>query len=363
MPLVPQNIKELAPYREGKNIEEIERELDLAHIYNLASNENPLGPSPLAMDAIKKSLADSSRYPDVSGYELRSKLAERFDLKIDNVVLGAGSQGIMATILRTFLLPDDEIITAANSFMGFAFLARASGRRVHWVPMMDNRYDLETMATYINEYTKIIYLANPDNPMGTYFTIEEFDAFKEKVPDRVLIIMDEAYFEFAQHLPDYPDSMGFRYANVITLRTFSKAYGLAGIRIGYAFARDELISNLLKVKRPFEPSTVALIAGSAALEDAAHVEKTVELTHRGLEYFYGAFHQLGVNHLKSAANFVTAVMHSPEYVEQVCLKVLEKGVILRHLKPFGWPKCFRISVGLPEENEKCFEALESVLQM
>ena len=361
MPLVPKSIKELALYKPGKPIEEVQREFGLGEIYKLASNENPLGPSPLAIEAIRSALTESHRYPDPTGYELRSKLAERFNVKIDNVVLGAGSEGIMATLMRTFLLPEDEIITTANSFIGFAVLAHSSGKRIHWVSMKDHRYDLESMATYINEYTKIIYLANPDNYMGTYFTIEEFDAFKEKVPDRVLIIMDEVYFEFAQHLPDYPDSMQYRYRNVMTLRTFSGAYGLAGIRIGYGFAHDELISNLMKVKSPFEPSSLALIAGSAALQDSDHVEKTVELTQRGREYFYGTFHELGINHLKSSANFVTTIMHSPEYVEQIWLKLLEKGIILRHLKPFGWPNCIRISVGLHEENEKCIEALRSIL--
>ena len=221
MPLVPKNIKELSPYKPGKPIEEVQRELGLKQITKLASNENPLGPSPLALEAIRNAEQDLHRYPDVSGFNLRKRLAERFDVKIDNVILGAGSEGIMGTIMRTFLLPEDEIITAQNSFIGFTVLAKASGRKVHWVPMKEHRYNLTAMATFINEYTKIIYLANPDNPMGTYFTVEEFDTFMEKVPERVLIIMDEAYFEFAQYLKDYPDSMHYRYDNIITLRTFS----------------------------------------------------------------------------------------------------------------------------------------------
>ncbi|MFQ6674152.1 MAG: pyridoxal phosphate-dependent aminotransferase, partial [Fidelibacterota bacterium] len=196
VPLVPKNIKELAPYTPGKTVEKVQRELGLTDICKLASNENPLGPSRLAIAAVEKCLKDSNRYPDSDGFELRSKLADLFGVKMGNVVLGAGSEGIMATIMRTFLLPEDEIITAANSFIGFTVLVRASGRRVHWVPMRDHRYDLEAMASLINETTKIIYLANPDNPMGTYVTVDEFDNFMEQVPDRVLIIMDEAYFEF-----------------------------------------------------------------------------------------------------------------------------------------------------------------------
>lgn len=361
MPLVPKNIKELAPYRPGKTIQEVQKELGLTEIHKLASNENPIGPSPLAINAIKDALTKSNRYPDSTGFEIRKKLAGRFDVKIDNVIIGAGSEGIMATIMRTFLLPEDEIITAANSFLGFTVLARASGKRVHWIPMKTHRYDLESMANYITDYTKIIYLANPDNPMGTYFTIEEFDAFMEKVPDRVLIIMDEAYFEFAQHLSDYPDSMHYRYDNVITLRTFSKAYGLAGIRIGYGFAHDELISNLMKVKLPFEPSSLALAAGTAALDDTFFIEKTVELTQQGREYLYKSFDGLGIRYLPSATNFVTTIWQSPTEVKQICQKTEEKGIVLRNLKQFGWPACIRISIGLPDENEKCIETFNTIL--
>jgi histidinol-phosphate aminotransferase len=361
MPLVPKNIKELSPYKPGKSIEEVQRELGLEQITKLASNENPLGPSPLALEAIRKAEQDLHRYPDASGLNLRKRLAERFDVKIDNVVLGAGSEGIMATIMRTFLLPEDEIITAQNSFIGFTVLAKASGRQVHWVPMKEHRYNLKAMATFINEYTKIIYLANPDNPMGTYFTVEEFDAFMEKVPERVLIIMDEAYFEFAQSQKDYPDSMHYRYDNVITLRTFSKAYGLGGLRIGYGFAHDQLISNLMKVKLPFEPSSLAQAAGLAALEDNYHIEKTVQLTQDGIEYFSRELRRLEVNTIPSAANFITTKFSSGKKAGDICQQMLEEGVILRHLKPFGWPDYIRISMGLLEENETCLNVFRKVL--
>ncbi|MEE9166327.1 MAG: histidinol-phosphate transaminase [Candidatus Neomarinimicrobiota bacterium] len=361
MPLVPKNIKELAPYIPGRPIEQVRRELGLSEISQLASNENPLGPSPMAVEALRRESTQSNRYPESGGNGLRKELAVRFNIKTENVILGAGSESVMATIMRTFLLPEDEIITAADSFLGFTLLARASGKRVHWVPMKDNRYDLESMATHINEYTKIIYLANPDNPMGTYFTVEEFDSFMEKVPARVLIIMDEAYFEFARHLSDYPDSMHYRYDNVITLRTFSKAYGLAGVRIGYGFAHDELISNLMKVKPTFEPSRLALVAGTAALDDTDHLKKTVELTHKGIEFLNESFSQLGIPFVPSAANFVTTRWKSEVRAEEICQKTLKMGVILRHLKPFGWPSRIRVSVGLPHENEKVASALKSFL--
>lgn len=362
MPLVPKNIKELAPYKPGKPIEEVQRELGLDKIYKLASNENPLGPSPLAIKAIEKNLSSSHRYPDASGFDLRSKLAEKFNVKLDNVVIGAGSEGIMGTIMRTFLLPEDEIITAADSFIGFTVLARASRRKVHWIPMKNHRYDLKAMADCVNEYTKIIYIANPDNPMGTYITTKEFDEFYAHVPERVLIILDEAYFEFAQYLDDYPDSMHYRYDNVITLRTFSKAYGLAGLRIGYGFAHDQLITNLMKVKPPFEPSSIAQIAGYAALEDRKHLDKTVKLVHEELKYFYQALNHLGIHHLYSSANFITTIWESIHQAKSVCQKVLEKGIILRYLEPFGWPNCIRISIGLHKENEQCIDVLRTILR-
>jgi histidinol-phosphate aminotransferase len=265
MPLVPRNIHELQPYKAGKPIDEVRRELGLEKVVKLASNENPLGPPQSAVEAVSQAVTTAHRYPDPSGFGLRSALAEKFHLQMNNVVLGAGSEGIMSTIMRTFLLDDDEIITAAGSFIGFQVLANASGNTVHWVPMHDHRYDLEAMAAKINDYTKIIYIANPDNPMGTYITRSEFDAFYEHVPERVLIILDEAYFEYAHETADYPDSMTYRYDNVITLRTFSKIYGLGGIRCGYGFAHDELITNLMKVKLPFEVSVTAHAAALAAL--------------------------------------------------------------------------------------------------
>ena len=244
MSLVPKHIKKLSPYKPGKTIDFVKREYNLDVIIKLASNENPLGPSMKSLNAISKMLKNSHRYPDASGYLLRKKLAEKFNLKIDNVVLGGGSEGVMSSIIRTFLKESDELISAKNSFIGFRVLANASGRKVHWVPMINYKYNLEGIVKKINTNTKIIYIANPDNPTGTYITVSQFDAFMKKVPDRVLVILDEAYFEYACSISDYPDSMVYRYDNVITLRTFSKAYGLAGLRVGYGFAHKKLISNL-----------------------------------------------------------------------------------------------------------------------
>ena len=361
MPLVPSYINTLANYTPGKPIEEVQRELDVDNVIKLASNENSLGPSPLAVDAIKKAVKLSHRYPDAGGFNLRKKLSQKFNLKIGNVVLGAGSEGIMSTIMRTFLLQDDEIITAKNSFIGFRVLANASGKKIHWVPMKNYRYNLKSMAKKINDYTKIIYIANPDNPMGTFITKSEFDEFYKNVPERVLIILDEAYFEFTQEEKDYPDSMTYRYDNVITLRTFSKSYGLAGIRIGYGFAHESLIGNLMKVKVPFEPSFLAQVAGFSALEDNQFLENSLKLNREGMNYICEKLSKLKVETVPSVANFVTTVWSSPEQAQSIASKLLTKGIIVRPLNSFGWPDCLRISIGLKTENEQFIQSLSTLL--
>jgi len=361
MPLVPPYIQNLANYVPGKPIAEVQREFGLSHVDKLASNENSLGPSPKAMKAMVKTLSGLHRYPDVSGYELRTKLAKRFDIKMENVILGAGSEGIMSTIIRTFLLQDDELISAANSFIGFRVLANASGRKIHWIPMKNYRYDLEKIVEKINEYTKIIYIANPDNPMGTYITRDEFDQFYSRLPERVLIILDEAYFEFAQSIDDYPNSMNYRYDNVITLRTFSKAYGLAGLRIGYGFAHDALISNLMKVKEPFEPSLIGLIAGAAAMDDTEFLEKTITMNQAGYAFLEIELQSLGVETIPSVANFITSVWDSEKKAAEITQTLLQKGVIVRNLKAFGWSECIRVSIGTQAENRRFIDALRTLL--
>jgi histidinol-phosphate aminotransferase len=203
-------------------MDDVMRDKGLDRAIKLSSNENSMGPAPLAIAAIESAMQKVNRYPDATGTALRTKLAKKFDVKIENVIIGAGSEGIMSNILRTFLLGDDEIVAAADSFIGFRVLANATGRSIHWVPMENHRINLDGIAEKINDYTKIIYIANPDNPMGTYITKEELDKFYAHVPKRVLVILDEAYFEFAAHIEEYPDSMKYRYDNVITLRTFAE---------------------------------------------------------------------------------------------------------------------------------------------
>jgi len=361
MPLVPEHIKALQPYKAGKPIEELQRELGLKKIVKLASNENPLGVSPEAQRALRSTISKVNRYPSSDGYELRKVLAEMYDIKLDNVFLGHGSEGIISIIMRTFLFDDEEVITSEGSFITFEIAAQSRGIKLIKAPLKDYIIDLDAMAERITAKTKIIYLANPNNPTGTIFKVHQFLEFIKKVPERVLVILDEAYFEFAHDDPVYPDSMQYRLDNVITLRTFSKAFGLAGVRIGYGFAHESLISNLMKIKLAFEPSLLALSAGVAAIGDLDFLEKTLHLNRAGLNYFYQLFDRLGIRYLKSHANFVTIVLDSEEQVNRLYDRLLHKGVIVRPLKAFGLAHCIRVSTGLEEENAYFAKMLEKVL--
>ena len=359
MPLVPPYIESLRPYVAGRSIEEVQREYGLKHISKLASNENPLGPSHVAQEAMAQCLDKLHLYPN-GGLDLRRVLAEQFEVRIENVIAGSGSEGIMSNIIRAFLCDEDEVLTTEGAFIGFTVLAKSRGVAYRTVPYRDWHYDLAALAHAINDRTKIVYLANPNNPTGTIFSRQEFDEFYRHVPERVLIILDEAYFEYAKDNPRYPDSMHYRYDNVITLRTFSKAYGLAGARIGYGFAHEELIRNLLKVKLPFEPSTPAQAAGIAALADKEFLHRSLELNARGLRFLTQGLQEIGLPVVPSEANFVMTVLPSERDAMHVFEELLSQGVVVRPLKAFGLPQCLRISTGTDEDNRLCLEALRRV---
>ncbi|HLX45916.1 MAG TPA: histidinol-phosphate transaminase [Bryobacteraceae bacterium] len=357
--LVPSYIESLRPYEPGRSIDEVKRTYGLTRVAKLASNENPLGASPRALQAIAAALPSLNYYPN-GGLDLRERLAEAYDLKVANVIVGSGSDGIMSNIIRTFLCDDDEVLTTEAAFIGFQVLARSRGVAYRTVPYRDWHYDLTALAEAINEQTKIIYLANPNNPTGAIFTRDEFDEFYRHVPERVLIILDEAYFEYAKDNPRYPDSMHYRYDNVITLRTFSKVYGLAGVRIGYGFAHEELISNLLKVKLPFEPSALAQVAGIAALDDRDFVERSLELNGRGRRFLTQSLRNIGFDVVPSEANFVMVPLESAEAAKSLTEDLLRRGIIVRPLGAFGLPHCIRISTGTDQDNQMLIDAMEAI---
>jgi histidinol-phosphate aminotransferase len=360
MPLVPPYIDSLEPYEPGRSIEDVRRTHALDRVAKLASNENPLGPSPLAVAAMRDHMENLHFYPN-SGMDLRNVLAEEYDLKLENVIAGSGSDSIMGNIIRAFLCDEDEVLTTEAAFIGFQVLAKSRGVRYRTVPYKDWRYDLKALANQITANTKIIYLANPNNPTGTIFTRQEFQDFYSQVPERVLIILDEAYFEYAKDNPRYPDSMHYRYDNVITLRTFSKVYGLAGVRVGYGFAHELLIRNLLKVKLPFEPSSIAQAAAIGALADKDFVHRTLALNARGLKLLTDRFRALGLTVIDSAANFVMLIFASEMQAGTFVESMLEQGLVVRPLRAFGLPNCVRVSTGTDEQNEWCASAAKKAL--
>ena len=357
MPLVPPYIETLRPYEAGRTIESVRKQYGLAHIAKLASNENPLGSSPKAVEAMVKTVQGLNFYPN-GGLDLREVLAREYEVKVENVIAGSGSEGIMSNIIRAFLCDEDEVLTTDAAFIGFQVLAKSRGVKYRTVPYREWHYDLPALAAQINSNTKIIYLANPNNPTGTIFTRQQFDEFYKHVPERVLIILDEAYFEYAKDNPRYPDSMHYRYDNVITLRTFSKIYGLAGARIGYGFAHEELIRNLLKVKLPFEPSSTAQAAGIGALSDQEFLHRSLELNARGLKYLAKGLRELGMTVVPSQANFLMTVLPNEQDASRIFEELLSQGVVVRPLKAFGLPNCLRISTGTDEDNRLCVEAMK-----
>ena len=360
MSLVPPYIKSLVAYQPGRSADEIRREFGVSRVVKLASNENPLGPSPKAIERVKTVLDDVNLYPD-GGLKLRKLLAERFKVKLANVVVGSGSEAIMSNIIRAFLCDDEEVLTAEGTFIGFYVLARSRGVTLRMVPLKDYRFDLAALADAINEKTKIIYLANPNNPTGTTFTRVEFERFMQRVPARVLVILDEAYFEYAADNPDYPDSMLYRLDNVITLRTFSKCYGLAGMRIGYGFAHEELCDNVRKVKLPFEPSVVAEAAGLGALDDRDFLAATLDVNRRGKTFLGHALRDVGLSIVPTDANFFMAAFATEREALELNDRLLRQGVIVRPLRAFGLPHCLRITIGTQEQNEILLDALKQSL--
>jgi histidinol-phosphate aminotransferase len=359
--LVPPHIEALKAYQPGRPPDQLKKELGIERFINMASNENPLGPPQSAIDAMQNSLTEISRYPDLCGTKLRTALSDRYATKIDNVAIGSGSESTMANIVRAFLHGDDEVLTSQGTFIGLYVLVNAQGIKLVTVPLKNYRFDLDAIADAVGPKTKLIYLCNPNNPTGTIFTRLEFENFIRKIPDHVLVILDEAYYEFAAINPDYPDSMRYRLDNVLTLRTFAKAYGMAGIRLGYGLGHEYLIDFVNRIKLPFEPNILAQEAGLAALSDDEFLERTLENNEEGMAYLTYEFDKLGLHRVPSHANFIMLEMGAAEKVAKVHEGLLRHGIAIRPLAAFGLPTCLRITVGLPEENELLVKALHNIL--
>ncbi len=359
--LVPPHIEALKPYQPGRPPEQLKKELGIERFINLASNENPLGPPASALAAIQEALPEMNRYPEMGGMKLRAALAERYNVKVENVALGSGSESTMANIVRAFLHGDDEVLTSQGTFIGLYVLVRAQGVKLNMVPLKNYAFDLDAIAEAINERTKIIYLCNPNNPTGTIITRNQFDDFIKKVPEHVLVILDEAYYEFSGDNPAFPDSMSYRLDNVLTLRTFSKAYAMAGIRLGYGLGHEYLIDFVNRIKLPFEPNCLAQAAGLAALADDDFLERTLANNKAGMHLITHELDRLGLMRVPSHGNFILVELDSAERVTQLHEGLLRHGIAIRPLTAFGLPTCIRITIGKPEENELLIKGLRAVV--
>ncbi|HTP50662.1 MAG TPA: histidinol-phosphate transaminase [Anaeromyxobacteraceae bacterium] len=362
MALVPQNVLSLEPYVPGKPIEEVEREYGVREVAKLASNENALGPSPKALAAAREAAGRMHLYPDGSAFYLKEALARKFAVAPEEVIVGNGSNELIELLVRTFVLEGEEVLTSAHTFIAYKLAAGAQGRKLVEAPMRDRfHYDLAALRARLSPRTKVVFLANPDNPTGTWFLEDDLVPFLEAVPKETLVVLDEAYVEFVE-APRFQDSLSLRrrFPNLIVLRTFSKIYGLAGLRLGYGFARPELTGYIDRVRAPFNVSLVAQAAGVAALGDEAHVERTRELVRRERPFLAERLSALGATVVPSQANFLLADF--PGTSGKVLFEaLLRQGVVVRPMGGYGFPTAQRITVGTRPENEKAIAALRKAL--
>jgi len=357
--ILPPWSKRIRPYPPGKPIEEVERELGRTAI-KLASNENPLGPSPKAQEAIRKYAGNIHFYPDGGGYYLRKKLAEIHDLDMNQTILGAGSTDLIELVAKTFLTASDEAITSESAFYMYRLAVEDMGAALVLTPMRDLTFDLRAIVHAVTQRTKVIYLGNPNNPTGTMFTAAELDRFLDALPPRVLVVLDEAYFEYVQR-PDYSHSVDYVRAgrNILVLRTFSKVHGLAGIRLGYGMGHRELIESLNRIRSPFNASSVAQMAGMAALDDREHVARSVASNTREMKFVTEELALLGIRYTPSVGNFL--LIDTGRDCEEDFVRLLHEGVIVRPMKIYGFPTSQRVTIGTHEENELFLEALRRVM--
>jgi histidinol-phosphate aminotransferase len=357
--LIPDYLRGLPVYVPGKPIEEVERELKI-HAVKLASNENPLGPSPKAIAAARAVLGDSNRYPDGGTHALRHTLAERRGVSPEEIFVGLGSSEIIDLAARVLLRTGLQGLTSEGTYAPFSVAIRASGADLVLVPQREFAFDLKAMATAITPKTALIYLANPNNPTGSAFRREEFEEFLAAVPDGVLVVLDEAYIDYALSMDLRQSVEAYRKRkNLLILRTFSKVYGLAGLRIGYGIGRPELLSAMNRLRTPFNTSGVAQAAALAALDDNEHVTRCIETNATERKRLSEGLARLGFRPVPSEANFVFMVV-GPE-AKALSDDLLQMGVIVRPLGWMGFPEAIRISVGTAEENDKCLSAVARVI--
>lgn len=351
----------LKPYVPGKPIEEVRRELGLEDVIKLASNENPLGPSPLAMEAAAASLGDLSMYPDANCWLLKHKLAAHLGADAGQILVGNGSDELLMMLATAFINQGDQVIYGTPTFSVYEFTAKIMGADCLEIPLADFTYDLEAILAAVNERTKMIYICNPNNPTGTIVRKQGIQSFMDRVPDQVLVVFDEAYGEYAES-PEFIS--GYQYVregrNAIVLHTFSKIYGLAGLRIGYALTSPSIAEAVERIRDPFNVNSLAQAGARAALDDSEHLRRSQELNRQGKEYLYESLTRMGLFHVPTEANFI--FLDTGRSCRQVFKSLLQRGVIIRCGDVFGCPNFIRVTIGTGEQNRRFIESLTQVLR-
>jgi histidinol-phosphate aminotransferase len=357
--LANESILDIQAYQPGKPVDELERELGIAGAVKLASNENPFPPRVGVLEAIRKALDGLNRYPDGSGYHLRQALATKHGVSPDAIVLGNGSNELIELLARTFVRAGEEVVIPHPSFVVYPSIIQSVGGIRVVVTLKEHRLDLAAMARAVTPLTKMMFVANPNNPTGTIVTADEVAAFLAHLPERVIVVFDEAYYDFAVG-PDFPDSLRHlrEGCRVVILRTFSKMASLAGLRVGYAIADPDCVALLNRIRQPFNVNTVAQVAALAALEDERHLQETVEAVRSGARALARAFDELGLRYVPTRANFL--LVETPDG-QALYERLLKLGVIVRPMASFGLPGAVRITVGTPDENARLVAALRTVL--
>jgi len=357
---VPVYIRSLIPYEPGKPIEEVEREYGISGSVKLASNENPLGPSPRALAVLRERLPDLHLYPDGDCFYLKRALSEKLAVDPESLIFGNGSNEIIELAVRTFLRPGDEAVMAEQAFVVYELIVQAVGGERKIVPLKNFTHDLTAIADAITPRTRLVFLANPNNPTGTIYRRSDWEAFLARISTDVMVIVDEAYFEYVG-TADYPNSLDYhaQHPAILTLRTFSKLYGLAGLRIGYGIGAKDVVALMQRVRQPFNVNAPAQWAALAALDDADHVQRSLEVNRQGIKYLEAEFTRLGLAYVLSHANFILVrVGNGPEIFQ----RLLRQGVIVRPMVGYKFPEHVRVTVGTMAENQKLITALEQVIK-
>jgi len=358
--LATQGIRELQPYQTGKPIEELQRELGISNIIKLASNENPLGPSPNVAAGITAALPDLARYPDGSAYKLRHKLAKTLDVQPDNLTMGNGSNDVLELLARVYLRPGLEAICSQHSFVVYPLATKVTGATLKVIPARDYHQDLEATLSAVGPNTRMIFIANPNNPTGTWIDDSTLSDFLDQLRDDIIVVLDEAYFEYVD-AASYPDGIVLfkRYPNVVVTRTFSKAYGLAALRMGYAVSHPDIADLMNRVRQPFNVNSLSLVAAEIALDDQAHVKQAVALNREGMQTITAACDSMGLGYIPSAGNFVS--IDFGRDATPIYESLLREGVIVRPIGGYQMPNHLRVTIGLAAENARFLDALQKVL--